>query len=53
MHQLREQGHRRRHQVAGVTDTQVDLETGTMTVIGETDGEAVRTAIRNAGYLVG
>jgi copper chaperone len=37
-------------QVAGVTDAQVDLETGTVTVTGQTDGDVVRTAIRDAGY---
>lgn len=39
-------------EVDGITDTQVDLETGTVTVTGQTDGDEVRAAIRSAGYQV-
>ena len=39
--------------VAGVTDTDVDLATGTLTAAGPgVDDDAVRTAITNAGYQV-
>lgn len=38
----------------GVTDTNVDLATGTLTVNGpDVDGVTVRTAITHAGYQVG
>jgi len=41
-------------QVPGVTDTDVDLATGTLTVTGpDIDDAAVRTAITDAGYHVG
>jgi copper chaperone len=37
-------------ELAGVTDVQVDLDTGTLTVIGDTTGEAVVAAVVEAGY---
>ncbi|MCW2765475.1 MAG: Heavy metal transport/detoxification protein [Nocardioides sp.] len=40
------------NQVAGVTDTSVDLESSTLIVTGQTDGDTVRAAIRDAGYQV-
>ena len=40
-------------EVAGVTDTDVDLATGILTVAGpDVDDAAVRTAIADAGYSV-
>ena len=39
-------------QITGVSDTQVDLDSGTLTVTGQADSETVRTAIRDAGYQV-
>lgn len=42
------------NQVAGVTGTDVDLTTGTLTVDGpDVDDAAVRTAITDAGYQFG
>ena len=41
-------------QLAGVTGTDVDVATGTLTVAGpDVDDAAVRTAITDAGYQVG
>lgn len=41
-------------QVPGVTGTDVDLTTGTLTVAGpDVDDTAVRSAITDAGYQVG
>jgi copper chaperone CopZ len=41
------------NQVVGVTETEVDLTTGTLTVAGpDADDAAVRTAISDAGYQV-
>ena len=37
-------------ELAGVTDVQVDLDTGTLIVIGDTTGEAVVAAVVEAGY---
>jgi copper chaperone len=39
-------------EVAGVTDVQVDLESGRLTVTGEADETAVRAAVEEAGYSV-
>ncbi len=39
-------------EVAGVTDVQVDLESGRMVVEGEADDAAVRAAVAEAGYSV-
>lgn len=40
-------------QVDGVTDTQIDVTTGTLTVVGPgVDDTAVRNAIAKAGYRV-
>jgi copper chaperone len=42
------------NQIPGVTGTDVDLATGTLTVEGpDADADAVRTAIVDAGYQVG
>lgn len=42
------------NQVRGVTDTDVDLATGTLTVAGpDVNDDAVRTAITDGGYQVG
>ena len=38
--------------VAGVTDVQVDLESGRLTVQGDADAAAVRAAVEEAGYTV-
>ncbi len=38
--------------VAGVTDVQVDLASGLLTVQGEADAAAVRAAVEEAGYTV-
>ena len=40
--------------VPGVTDVQVDLETGALTVTSDTpvDGEAVAAAVDEAGYAL-
>lgn len=41
-------------QVVGVTGTDVDVTTGTLTVAGpDVDEAAVRTAITGAGYQIG
>ena len=40
------------HQVAGVDQVDVDIEQQTVTVIGDADDGAVRTAIDEAGYDV-
>ena len=39
-------------EVAGVTDVQVDLESGSMVVTGDADATAVRAAVEEAGYAV-
>ena len=39
-------------QVEGVTETGVDLASGDVSVIGAADSEAVRAAIKGAGYQV-
>ncbi|MEO6204773.1 MAG: heavy-metal-associated domain-containing protein [Mycobacteriales bacterium] len=39
-------------EVAGVTDVQVDLSSGLLTVQGEADAAAVRAAVEEAGYTV-
>ena len=39
-------------EVAGVTDVQVDLESGQMVVTGDADASAVRAAVEEAGYSV-
>ncbi len=39
-------------EVAGVTDVQVDLESGRLTVQGDADDAAVRAAVEEAGYTV-
>jgi copper chaperone len=41
------------NQITGVSETDVDLSTGTLTVAGpDVDDTAVRTAITDAGYQV-
>jgi copper chaperone len=37
-------------ELPGVTDVQVDLESGTLTVTGDTTHEAVTAAVVEAGY---
>jgi copper chaperone len=37
-------------EVSGVTDVQVDLESGRMTVTGDADAAAVQAAVAEAGY---
>jgi copper chaperone len=37
-------------EVPGVSDVQVDLESGRMVVTGDADAEAVRAAVAEAGY---
>ena len=39
-------------EVAGVTDVQVDLESGALTVTGDADEAAVKAAVEEAGYAV-
>lgn len=39
-------------EVAGVTDVQVDLESGRMVVTGSADDAAVKAAVEEAGYSV-
>ncbi|MFI6299185.1 heavy-metal-associated domain-containing protein [Nonomuraea sp. NPDC050790] len=39
-------------EVAGVTDVDVDLSTGLVTVTGAADDSLVRAAIKEAGYQV-
>lgn len=39
-------------ELPGVTDVQVRLETGLLTVTGETTPDAVRAAVAEAGYQV-
>ncbi len=39
-------------EVAGVTDVQVDLESGALTVTGDADDAAVKAAVEEAGYAV-
>lgn len=39
-------------EVAGVTDVQVDLESGALTVAGDADEAAVKAAVEEAGYSV-
>ncbi len=39
-------------EVAGVTDVQVDLESGRMVVTGDADAAAVQAAVEEAGYSV-
>ena len=39
-------------EVAGVTDVQVDLESGSMVVTGDADAAAVKAAVEEAGYSV-
>jgi copper chaperone CopZ len=39
-------------EVAGVTDVQVVLESGLLTVTGEADPAAVEAAVQEAGYEV-
>jgi copper chaperone len=39
-------------EVAGVTDVQVDLDSGRMVVTGDADETAVRAAVAEAGYAV-
>jgi copper chaperone len=36
----------------GVTDVEVELETGRLTVTGEADADAVRGAVEEAGYAL-
>jgi copper chaperone CopZ len=38
--------------VAGVTDVQVNLPTGGITVVGSADENQIRAAVTNAGYPV-
>jgi copper chaperone CopZ len=38
--------------VGGIEDADADHETGTVTVVGETDDEDVRRAIEEAGYTL-
>ena len=37
-------------EVSGVTDVQVDLESGRMVVTGDADASAVQAAVSEAGY---
>ena len=37
-------------EVAGVTDVQVELESGLLTVTGDADASAVEAAVQEAGY---
>ncbi len=37
-------------ELPGVTDVQVELETGRLTVTGDATADAVRTAVSEAGY---
>ena len=37
-------------ELPGVTDVQVELETGRLTVRGDTTADAVRGAVQEAGY---
>jgi len=39
-------------EVAGVTDVQVDLDSGALTVTGDADAAAVEAAVQEAGYSV-
>lgn len=39
-------------QVEGVTAVNVDLDSGTLTVRGEADDDAIRKAVDEAGYAV-
>ncbi len=39
-------------QIEGVTDTEVDLDSGEVTVLGPADSHEVRAAIQGAGYGV-
>ncbi|HVM26329.1 MAG TPA: cation transporter [Mycobacteriales bacterium] len=39
-------------EVRGVTDVQVDLDSGRMVVTGDADDAAVRAAVEEAGYTV-
>ena len=39
-------------ELSGVTDVQVELETGRLTVTGDTTDDAVRGAVEEAGYAV-
>jgi copper chaperone CopZ len=39
-------------EVAGVQDVQVDLASGRMTVLGDPEDAAVRSAVDEAGYRV-
>ncbi|HWH28941.1 MAG TPA: heavy-metal-associated domain-containing protein [Mycobacteriales bacterium] len=39
-------------EVAGVTDVQVDLDSGRMVVTGDADAAAVKAAVEEAGYTV-
>jgi copper chaperone len=39
-------------ELPGVTDVQVELETGRLTVSGDTTDDAVRAAVQEAGYQV-
>ena len=39
-------------ELPGVTDVQVELESGLLTVTGETTPDAVRAAVAEAGYQV-
>ncbi len=38
------------NELAGVTDVQVELETGRLTVTGDADAAAVTAAVEEAGY---
>jgi copper chaperone len=42
-------------QISGVTDVQVNLATGTVTVVSDStpDDDAIRAAVEEAGYEVG
>ena len=39
-------------EVEGVTDVQVDLESGSMVVTGDADAASVKAAVEEAGYSV-
>jgi copper chaperone CopZ len=39
-------------EVPGVTDVQVDLDSGRLTVTGDADAAAVEAAVQEAGYEV-
>ena len=39
-------------ELPGVTDVQVELETGRLTVHGDPSDEAVRGAVQEAGYAI-